>query len=82
VIDMLVQVSIELPEEVIRDARELGILEVVSLTQLLQAEIDRRVNDLVNEEIHTWRAEERAQQALNTAVALLPLMSVNPSMPE
>lgn len=59
---MLVQVSIELPEEVIRDARELGILEAVSLTQLLQAEIDRRVNDLVNEEIHTWRAEERAQQ--------------------
>ncbi|HUN09218.1 MAG TPA: hypothetical protein PLQ56_21605 [Aggregatilineales bacterium] len=59
---MLVQVSIELPEEVIRDARELGILEAVSLTQLLQAEIDRRVNELVNEEIHTWRAEERAQQ--------------------
>ncbi len=59
---MLVQVSIELPEEVIRDARELGILEVVSLTQLLQAEIDRRVNDLVNEEIHAWRAEERARQ--------------------
>jgi hypothetical protein len=56
---MLVQLTVELPAELIRDARELGILEPVALTVLLQDEIDRRVNNLVNEEVHAWRAEAR-----------------------
>ncbi len=59
---MLVEINLKLPEELVRDAREFGLLEQQIITELLQAEVDHKVNELVNEEIHTYRAEERTHQ--------------------
>ena len=59
---MTIEVTLKLPEELVRDAREFGLLDQYVMTTLLQAELDRRVNELVNEEIHAYRAEKRAEQ--------------------
>jgi hypothetical protein len=56
-----VMVTLNLPEELVRDARELDILTQESVAELLQAEVDRRVRELVNAEIHAHRAEKAAQ---------------------
>ena len=64
---MMIDVTIQLPEAMLRDARELGILEMQSLTQLLQEEIDRRVNALVNEEIHAYRNEKRRKKTVSSS---------------
>ncbi len=54
-------VTIKLPDELVRDARELGVLSDETVSELLQAEVDRRVMALVNEEIHAYR-EEKAKK--------------------
>jgi hypothetical protein len=54
-----VNITLELPEELVRDAREFGLLTREALTTVLQAEVDRRVMDFVNAEIHAYRAEKR-----------------------
>ena len=59
---MLVEITLKLPEELVRDAEEFGLLDEQVITELLQAELDERVNKLVNEEIHAYRAEKRQQQ--------------------
>lgn len=59
---MQIEVTFTLPDDLVRDAQELGILEEQVINELLQAEVDRRVNDLVNEEIHAYRAEKRAKE--------------------
>jgi hypothetical protein len=59
---MLLEVILRLPEDLVRDARELGILEEGAVAQLLQDEIDRRVNALVDEEIHLYRDEKRRKK--------------------
>jgi hypothetical protein len=55
------QITLGLPEELARDARELGILTHEMLIDFLQQEVDQRVMALVNAEIHTHRAEKREQ---------------------
>ncbi len=59
---MAIEITFSLPDELAEDAREFGLLEPDAFLDVLQAEIDRRVNDLVNEEIHTYRAEKRKQK--------------------
>jgi hypothetical protein len=58
---MLVEITLKIPQDLARDAQEFGLLEQDMVTQLLQEELDRRVNQLVNEEIHDYRAEKRAR---------------------
>lgn len=54
-----VQVTLELPEDLVREAREFDVLTEEVLTELLRQEVDERVMALVNEEIHAYRAEKR-----------------------
>ncbi len=57
-----VEVTFKLPAELARDAREFGLLTDQMVAQVLREAIDQRVNELVNEEIHAYRAEKRAKQ--------------------
>jgi hypothetical protein len=57
-----VEITITLPETLIRDARELGVLTDEAVAALVQAEVDRRVADLVNMEIQAHRAEKAARE--------------------
>lgn len=56
------EVTLKLPEELARDAREFDVLTDEALLELIQAEVDRRVMDFVNEEIHAYRAEKAAEE--------------------
>ncbi len=58
----LVEVTLKLPEELVRDAQEFGILADDVVTELLQSEVDRRVMELVNAEIRAYRAEKAKRQ--------------------
>jgi hypothetical protein len=55
-------ITLSLPEDLVRDAREFNILTDEMVENLLQAEIDRRVSDLVNAEIKAYRAEKAQSQ--------------------
>jgi hypothetical protein len=59
---MAIEIHLQIPDDLARDAEEFGILEPETLIQLIQSEVERRVNDLVNEEIHTHRAEKRSEK--------------------
>lgn len=58
-----IQVTLEFPEDLARDARELGILNEETIVELLQHEVERRVMDLVNTEIHAYRTEKSKGQS-------------------
>lgn len=57
--------TLEIPEELEREARELGILSEEVIIDLLRQEVDQRVMELVNAEIHAHRAEKRAARKTN-----------------
>ena len=57
----LVEMTVKLPADLVRDARELEILTDEAITQLLRQEVDRRVNEIVNEKIHIYRAGEASK---------------------
>jgi hypothetical protein len=57
---MALEIHLTIPDDLARDAEEFGLLEPEILVTLLQLELERRVNDLVNEEIHAHRAEKRS----------------------
>ena len=54
------EITLKLPEDLAQDAEEFGILDHATLVSIIQAEVDRRVNDLVNEEVHDYRAEKQS----------------------
>lgn len=54
-------VTLKLPRDLVRDARELGVLSDETVSALLRAEVDRRVMGVVNEEIRDYRAEKMAR---------------------
>jgi|GEM_PF-1012300 len=58
----LVNITLSLPEDLVRDAREFNILTDSMLVHLVQAELDRQVSDFVNAEIKAYRAEKAQQQ--------------------
>jgi hypothetical protein len=58
----LVEITIKLPEELLRDAREFNVLTDDAVAELIQAEVDRRVMDFVNTEIRAYRAEKAQRQ--------------------
>ena len=58
---MVVEITLKLPDDLVRDARELGLLETSTIAEILQHELDQRVNALVNKEVHDFRAEKRAE---------------------
>jgi hypothetical protein len=61
-----VRIELELPEELLNDAREFGVLTNAAVVELIQAEVDRRVMDFVNEEIQAYRAEKADQKRRQT----------------
>lgn len=56
-----VEITVKLPEVLVRDARDLGLLDERLIAQALRQIVDERVNALVNEEIHAYRAEKHAK---------------------
>lgn len=58
----VVEITIKVPEELLRDAREFDVLTDETVAELLQAEVDRRVSDFVNAEIKAYRAEKAAER--------------------
>ena len=54
------EITVKLPEDLARDAEEFGILNAETLASIIQMEVDRRVNDLVNEEVHLYRTEKQS----------------------
>jgi hypothetical protein len=57
------EVMVKLPADLVRDAQEFNLLTDEMITQLLREAVDRRVNEMVNEEIHAYRSEKRAKQS-------------------
>lgn len=58
----LLEVTLKLPEELVRDAYEFDLLTDTAIAELIRAELDQRINDLVNSEIHAYRREKAQQQ--------------------
>jgi hypothetical protein len=58
-----IEVILQLPEELVRDAREFGLLTNEQVAELLQTEVDRHVMDLVNAEIRAYRTEKAQQKS-------------------
>jgi hypothetical protein len=55
---MTVEITLRLPDDLARDALEFGLLENGAIEELLQHEVEQRVNALMNEEIHVYRVEK------------------------
>jgi hypothetical protein len=53
------EITLKLPDDLAQDAKELDVLDDKTLTRLIRQEVDDRVNEMVNEEIHTYRDEKR-----------------------
>jgi hypothetical protein len=51
-------ITLELPDELVQEARELGIFEQETIIGILRQEVDERVMALVNREVHAYRAEK------------------------
>ena len=56
------QITLELPEDIVYEARELAILNDKIIAELLRQEIAQRVMIFVNDEIHAHRTEKRQAQ--------------------
>lgn len=69
-----IEVMVKLPEELVRDARDLDLLDERLIAQALRQIVDERVNALVNEEVHAYRVEKHAKPP-----GLLPADVVLPS---
>ncbi len=53
-----VEITIKLPEELVEDAQEFGVLDNDVIGKLVRAETDQRILDFVNSEIKAHRAEK------------------------
>lgn len=58
----MIEVTVRLPKELVQDAAEFNIITDEAIAALVQQEIDRRVNEFVNAEIHAYRAEKKIQR--------------------
>jgi hypothetical protein len=52
-------VTLELPDELVQEARKLGIFEQETIVGILRHEVDERVMALVNREVQAYRAEKQ-----------------------
>lgn len=53
-----VEITIKLPEELVQDAEEFGVLNQEIIASLLRKETDTRSMDFVNGEIKAYRTEK------------------------
>lgn len=60
-----ITLTLELPEDLAQEAREFGLLRSEIIADLLRAEFDNRVMQLVNAEIQAYRSE-KAQSKLSS----------------
>ncbi len=60
-----VEITIKLPEELIADAQEFGVLDEHVIAHLLRAETDQRIMDFVNTEIKAYRAEKAGNEPVS-----------------
>jgi hypothetical protein len=58
----MVEIRLKVPDEFARDAKEFDLLDEKVILEVLQTELEHRINDLVNDEIHAYRAEKRSRK--------------------
>lgn len=58
----MVQLTLTVPDDLAQEAEEFGVLTPELILSLMRAEVDRRVMDFVNAEIHAYREEKRAAE--------------------
>jgi hypothetical protein len=57
-----VDFNVKIPADLAEEAREFDLLNGEEIVALLRDEVDRRVMDMVNREIHDYRAEKAAER--------------------
>jgi hypothetical protein len=57
-----VEITIRLPEELVKDAQQFDALTDQVIAGILRAEVDRRINEFVNAEIKAYREEKAAAE--------------------
>lgn len=62
---MATQITLEIPDELARDAKDFDLLDHQQILRVLRNEVDRRVSQIVNEEIHAYRAEKKSGNDTN-----------------
>jgi len=55
------KITLQVPEELVAEAREFDVLTDETMTTLLREEVDRRVMNMVNEEIQAYRTEKASE---------------------
>lgn len=61
-----IEVTVKLPADLVRDAREFDVLTDEAVAQLIQTAVEKRINEFVNEEIHAYRREKHAKPSSRT----------------
>lgn len=59
----MVQLTLTIPDDLAQEAQEFGVLAPEKIISLLRDEVDRRVMDFVNAEIHAYRQEKHTSQS-------------------
>lgn len=59
IVTMNTEIIIRVTQTFASDAEEFGLLEEAVIKELLEQELERRIADLVNQEIHAYRDEKR-----------------------
>ena len=62
-----IEITLKLPESLVQDAQEFGLLEADVVIDLLQQAVDRCVMEMVNEEIQAYRQEKHAGKPTKAA---------------
>jgi hypothetical protein len=57
-----IEITLKLPKALVQDAQEFGLLEEDVVIDLLQQTVDRRVMEMVNQEIHDYQQEKMGRK--------------------
>ncbi|MEM6530459.1 MAG: hypothetical protein AAF653_19330, partial [Chloroflexota bacterium] len=56
------EITIQLPDDYVTDAEDFGMLNPDTIVQVLRAELDNRIMQMVDAEVKAHRSEQNAQQ--------------------
>ena len=57
-----IEITITIPEDLVKDAQEFDALNADTIIKALRAEVDQRITDFVNGEIKAYRDEKAAER--------------------
>lgn len=58
--EVMTEIIIQLPANLAQDASEFGLLDQANIIHLLETQLEERIMQMVNQEIHDYRAEKRS----------------------